>query len=81
MGEEQEAPVPPVSHVNDISHSVFSNVELYINNHQIYIYSGLYANKSYFSKNFKGAIFEHKGVLHCEGYGYKKFSDEIIEAL
>ena len=59
---------------------IFSNVEVYINNQQIYNSNGLYAHKSYISNNFKGAISEHKGVLHCEGYDYEEFPDEIMEA-
>ena len=53
---------------------------MYINNQQIYNSNGLYAHKSYISNNFKGAISENKGVLHCEGYGYEEFPDEILEA-
>ena len=41
---------------------------------------GLYAQKCYFSNNFKGAISEYKGVLHCEGYDDEELSDEIMEA-
>ena len=37
-------------------HSIFSNVEVYINNQQIYNSNGLNAHKSYISNNFKGAI-------------------------
>ena len=55
---EDEAPVPLVIHVNNILHSFFSNVEVYINNQQIYNSNGLYAHKFYLSKNFKGAISE-----------------------
>ena len=77
---EEDDPVPLVSHVNNILHSIFSNVEVYINNQQIYNSNGLYAHKSYISNNFKGAISEHKGVLHCEGYDYEEFPDEIMEA-
>ena len=62
---EQEAPFPLFTHVNNILHSIFSNVEVYINNQLSYKSNGLYANKSYNSNNFKGAIFENKGVLHC----------------
>ena len=40
----------------------------------------MYAPKSYISNNFKGAISENKGVLHCEGYDYEEFPDEIMEA-
>ena len=32
---EEDAPVPLVTHVNNILHSIFSNVEVYINNQQI----------------------------------------------
>ena len=66
----EEAPVPLVTHLNNILHSIFSNVDVYINNQQIYKSNRLYAHKSYISNNFKGAISEYKGVLHCEGYGY-----------
>ena len=65
-------------------HSIFSNVEVYINNQQTYNSNGLYANKSYFSNNFKAAISEYKGVLNCEGYDYeqdpKDFSNPYLIA-
>ena len=76
----EEAPVPLVTLVNSILHSTFPNVEVYINNQQIYNFNGLYAHKSNLSNNFKGAISEYKEVLHCEGYVYEEFPDEIIEA-
>ena len=76
----EEEPVPLVTHVKNILHSIFSNVEVYINSQQIFNSSGLYAHKSYISKNFKGTISEYEGVLHCEGYDYEEFSDEIMEA-
>ena len=76
---EEEAPVPLVTHVNNFLHSIFSNVEAYINNQQISNSNGLYANKCYISNNFKGAISDYKGVLHCEGYDYEEFPDEITE--
>ena len=77
---EEEA-VPLVTHVNNILHSIFSNVEVYINNQQIYNYNGLYAHKSYISNNFKGATSEYKGILHCEGYDYEEIPDGIMETL
>ena len=49
-------------------------------NQQIYNSNGLYAHESYISNNFKGAISEYNGVLHCEGYDYEEFPDEIMEA-
>ena len=46
----------------------------------MYNSNGLYAHKYYLSNNFKGAISEDKGVLHCEGYDYEEFPDEFMEA-
>ena len=77
---KREAPVPLVTHVNSILHSIFSNVEVFINNQQIYNSNGLYAHKFYISNNFKGAVSEQKGVWRCEGYDYEYFPDEIMEA-
>ena len=59
--------VAPVIYVNNIMHSKFSNIEVYINNQQTYNSNGLYAHKSYISNNFKAAISEYKGALRCEG--------------
>ena len=78
--EEQEVPVPLAIHLNNILHSIFSNVEKYINNQQIYKSNGLYAHKFYISINFKWGISEYKGVLHCQGYDFEKIPDDIIEA-
>ena len=39
-----------------------------------------YGHKYYISNNFKEAITEDKGALHCEGYDYEEFLDEIFEA-
>ena len=63
---EKEASVLLVTHVNNILHSIFSNVEMYINNQQIYNSNGSYSHKSYISNNFKGAICECKGILRCD---------------
>ena len=61
--------------------SIFSNVEVYINNQQIYNSNGLYEHKSYISSNFKAAICEYKGVLHCEGYDYEQGPEDISNPL
>ena len=79
--EEQKVSVLLVTHGNIILHSISSNIEVYINNQQFYNSNGLYAHKSYFSNNFKGAIFEYKAVLQCVGYDYEKFPDDFMEAL
>ena len=71
--------VPLIIHVNNIMHSIVSNVEVYINNQQIYNSNGLYAHKSYISNNFKGAISEYKGVLHCEGYDFKANPEDAMD--
>ena len=75
--EEEQEKVARVTDVKNIMHSVFSNVEVYINNQQIYNSNGLYAHKSYISNNFKAAISEIKGVLLCEGYDYEQGSEDI----
>ena len=75
-----EAPDLIVIQVNIILHSIFANVEVYINNQQSYNSNGFYAHKSYISNNFKGAISEYKGFLHCQGYDYEKLPDENVEA-
>ena len=77
----QEEEVARVTYVNNIMHSIFSNVEVYINNQQIYNANGLYAHKSYISNNFKAAISEYKGVLHCEGYDYEQDPEDIANPL
>ena len=66
--------------MNNILHSSFSNVEVYINNQQLYNSNGLYAHKSYISNNFNGTVSEYKGVLHWEGHSYEELPDEIMEA-
>ena len=42
---EKEFPVPLVTHVTNILHSVFSNKEVYISNRQNYKSNGLYSHK------------------------------------
>ena len=79
--DDEEKEVARVTYVNNIMHSIFSNVEVYINNQQIYNSNGLYAHKSYISNNFKGAITEYKGVLHCEGYDYEQDPEDINNPL
>ena len=49
--DDEEEEVARVTYVNNIMHSIFSNVEVYINNQQIYNSNGLYAHKSYISNN------------------------------
>ena len=77
---EEDAAVPLVTHVNNFLNSIFSNVQVYTNNQQIYNSNGLYAHKSYISNKVKGAISEYKGVLHCEGHNYDEVPDEYKEA-
>ena len=76
---EEDEGVPHITHVNNILHSIFSNAELYINNHQIYNSNGLYVRKSHISNNFKGILSEYKGVVHCEGYDYEEDPENLVE--
>ena len=75
--EEQQNEVARITYVNNVMHSMFSNIEVYLNNQQIYNSNGLYAHNSYISNNFKAAISEYKGVLHCEGYDYEQDPEDI----
>ena len=79
-GDDEEE-VARVTYVNNIIHSIFSNVEVYINNQQIYISNGLYAHKSFISNNFRARISEYKGVLHCECYDYEQDPEDITKPL
>ena len=67
--------------MNNIMHSMISNVEVYINNQQIYNSKGFFAHKTYISNNFKAATSEYKGVLHCEGYDYEQDTEDIANPL
>ena len=79
--EEDQGEVARVTYVNNILHSIFSNVEVFINNQQIYNSNGLYAHKFYISNSFEAAISEYKGVLHCEGYDYEQDPQDISNPL
>ena len=46
--EEEQAEVTQFTYVNNILHSIFSNIEVYINIQQIYNSNGLHAHKSCF---------------------------------
>ena len=71
--EEQEAPVPLVTHVNNILQSFSSDFEVYINKQQSYTSNGFYAHKSYISNYLKKAISEYKVVLRYAVYENKIF--------
>ena len=60
--------------------SFFFDVEVYLNNQQIYSSIGLFAQKSYIANNLSGAIYEHKRAFHCEVYDYVELQDENLEA-
>ena len=77
---EEDKGVPHITHVNNILHSIFSNAELCIDNHQIYNSNGLYARKSHISNNFKSTLSDYKGVLHCEGYDYQEDPKNLLES-
>ena len=79
--DEREEEVARLTYVNNIMHSIFSNVEVYINNQHIYNSNGLYEHKSYISNNFEGVITEYKGVLHCEGYEHEQGPEDVASPL
>ena len=75
--DEEQEEVALLTYVNFIMRSIFSNVEVYINNQQIYNSNGLYAHQPYISNNFKAAISDYKGVLHCEGSDNEQDPEDI----
>ena len=79
--EEEQEEVARFTFVNNIMHSIFSNVEVYINNQQTYNSNGLSEHKSYISNNFMGAITEYNGVLHCEGYEHEQDPEDVANPL
>ena len=79
--EEEQEEVARVTYVNNILHLILSNMEVSINNQQIYNSNGLYAHKSYISNNFKAAISEYKEVLPREGYDYEQDPEVISNPL
>ena len=80
-GDAEEEEVARVTYVNIIMHSISSNVEVYLNNQQIYNSNGFYTHKSYISNIFKAAISEYEGVLHCEGYDYEQDPEDVSKPL
>ena len=75
---EEDKGLPHITHVNSILQSIFSDGELYINNHQIYNSNGLYAHKSHISNNFKSTLPDCQGALHCEGYDYEEDPENLV---
>ena len=53
---EEGKGVRHITHVESFLHPIFSNAELYFNNHQIYNSNGLYAHKSHFFMSFKSTL-------------------------
>ena len=76
---EEDEGVPQITHVNSILHSIFSNAELYIKNHQIVNSNGLYAHESHISNNFKSTLSDYKGVLQREGYDNEEDPESLVE--
>ena len=73
--EDEE--VPHITHVNNILHSIYSNADLYLSNHQVYNSNGLYAHQSHISNHFKNTLTDYKGVLHREGYDYEEYPESL----
>ena len=71
--EEQEAPVSLVTHVNKILHSIFSDVEVYINNQQLYNSNGFYAHKSYNYNYFREPSLNAREFCTARGTTMKNF--------
>ena len=78
---EEDALVPLVTHVNNTLHSIFSNVEVYVNNQQIYNSNALYAHKSYMFNNFKEPSLNTSEFCTAKGTTMKNFVMKLWELL
>ena len=63
--------------VNNIMHSLFSNLEVYFNNEQVYTSNGLYAHKSFLSNEFSGTQGTKDSISVCQGYLYEKDPHDV----
>ena len=54
--------------VNNIMHSLFSNLEVYFNNEQLYSSNGFYAQKSFLSNEFSATQGTKDSISVCQGY-------------
>ena len=77
FGEDGER-VLHITHVENFLHSILSNAELHINNHQIYNSNGIYAQKSHVSNIFKTTLTDYKGVFHCERYELEEDPENLL---
>ena len=77
---EQEVPLLLVAHLNNILHSFFYNVEVYINSQQIYNSNCWYVHKSYISNNFKLVLSGNMDVLHWGRSDYEEFLYETMDS-
>ena len=73
--EEQEAPLPLVSHVNNSLHSILFNDEVYINNQQIYDTNGMHADKFYKANNFRALSLNTSEFFTAMGTTLKNSED------
>ena len=77
--EKKDARVTLVTHVNKVLPSVFSNVDVYINNQQTYNSYGLYLLESYISNSFEAANFDYKGYLQRNGFDHADILGNTIK--
>ncbi len=60
--------VVSVTHVNNLMHSLFSDVTLELNGTQVYTSNGLYAHKAFVSNEYSHNSSFKTSVLGCQGY-------------
>ena len=61
-----------LTHVNNILHSLFSSCEVYLNNHQVYNWNGLYEHKALISYEFNVSTRINECISACHGYEFEK---------
>ena len=85
--EEQETaneePVPLVTHINNILHSIFPMLKCTSTINKFTTPMDCMRTNLIFPITSRQPflISEYQGVLHCEGYDYEKFPDEFMEVL
>ena len=78
--EDEEPPVPLVTHVNNILHSFVTMLMFTLKINIYTIQMDSMSKSPTIPKNFQLAISEYMGVLHCEGYNFEHFLDKFTES-
>ena len=68
-----------VNIVNNTSPSLFSNVEVFLSNDQVYTSNGLYPHKALISNEFSHTRGTKESTIQCHGYNYEPNPDRHVQ--